>query len=75
MSHQDRALRAAVELAEERLRRYKALAEEAEAVVKWYYDQIYDGPPGPQDDQGGSGVAWEIQELEYILANPTKGKK
>ena len=47
------------------------LLEAAVNVVGWYFDQIYDGPPGPQDDEGGNGVESCIAELQEAIAKAT----
>ena len=47
------------------------LLEAAVNVVGWYFDQIYDGPPGPQDDEGGNGVEVCIAELQEAIAKAT----
>lgn len=44
------------------------LKESAEQVVRWYFDDVYDGPPGPQDAGGGDGVPVEIRALIESLA-------
>jgi len=38
-----------------------------QAVIEWYEDNIYDGPPGPQDDEGGSGEPECITNARYTL--------
>ena len=51
------------------------LLEAAVNVVGWYFDQIYDGPPGPQDDEGGNGVESCIAELQEAIAKATGARR
>ena len=36
-------------------------------LIAWYEDNIYDGPPGPQDDEGGNGEPFAIFNARCTL--------